>query len=105
MLLNVGSGGTDVCCGIVQGSPLQPVYRGEIAGRCLAVDTAAFDPEGREVVGELGELVIRRPMPSMPVALLERPRATSATAPPTSTSTRACGATATGSCSPSAAAA
>ena len=32
VLLNVGSGGTDVCCGIVQGSPLQPVYRGEIAG-------------------------------------------------------------------------
>jgi acetoacetyl-CoA synthetase len=67
ILLNVGSGGTDVCCGIVQGSPLQPVYRGEISGRCLAVDAAAYDPEGNEVVGQLGELVIRRPMPSMPV--------------------------------------
>jgi acetoacetyl-CoA synthetase len=67
ILLNVGSGGTDVCCGIVQGGPLQPVYRGEISGRCLAVDSAAFDTEGNEVVGELGELVIRRPMPSMPV--------------------------------------
>jgi acetoacetyl-CoA synthetase len=73
VLLNVGSGGTDVCCGIVQGSPLQPVYRGEIAGRCLAVDTAALDPEGREVVGELGELVIRRPMPSMPVRFWNDP--------------------------------
>ena len=73
VLLNVGSGGTDVCCGIVQGSPLQPVYRGEISGRCLAVDTAAFDPEGREVVGELGELVIRRPMPSMPVRFWNDP--------------------------------
>jgi acetoacetyl-CoA synthetase len=73
VLLNVGSGGTDVCCGIVQGGPLQPVYRGEIAGRCLAVDTAAFDPEGREVVGELGELVIRRPMPSMPVRFWNDP--------------------------------
>src|SRR5829696_3465175 len=40
VLLNCGSGGTDVCSGIVQGSPLQPVYAGEIAGRCLAVDTA-----------------------------------------------------------------
>jgi acetoacetyl-CoA synthetase len=67
VLLNVGSGGTDVCCGVVQGSPMQPVYRGEIAGRCLAVDSAAYDPGGREVVGELGELVIRQPMPSMPV--------------------------------------
>jgi acetoacetyl-CoA synthetase len=73
VLLNNGSGGTDVCCGIVQGSPLQPVYRGEIAGRCLGVDTAAFDPDGREVVGELGELVIRRPMPSMPVGFWNDP--------------------------------
>jgi acetoacetyl-CoA synthetase len=73
LLLNVGSGGTDVCCGIVQGSPLQPVYRGEIAGRCLAVDTAAFDLNGNEVVGELGELVIRKPMPSMPVRFWNDP--------------------------------
>jgi acetoacetyl-CoA synthetase len=73
LLLNVGSGGTDVCCGIVQGSPLQPVYRGEISGRCLAVDTAAFDPDGNEVVGELGELVIRKPMPSMPVRFWNDP--------------------------------
>jgi acetoacetyl-CoA synthetase len=67
VLLNLGSGGTDICTGMVQGSPMQPVYRGEIAGCCLAVDVAAFDPEGRPVVGELGELVIRQPMPSMPV--------------------------------------
>jgi acetoacetyl-CoA synthetase len=68
VLLNCGSGGTDVCTGIVQGSPMQPVFAGEIAGRCLGVDTAAFDPDGNEVaLGELGELVIRRPMPSMPV--------------------------------------
>jgi acetoacetyl-CoA synthetase len=73
LLLNVGSGGTDVCTGIVQGSPLLPVYRGEMAGRCLAVDTAAFDPEGRPVVGELGELVIRQPMPSMPVGFWNDP--------------------------------
>ena len=67
LLLNVGSGGTDVCTGIVQGSPLQPVYRGEIAGCCLAVDVAAYDEKAQPVVGELGELVIRSPMPSMPV--------------------------------------
>jgi acetoacetyl-CoA synthetase len=67
LFLNVGSGGTDVCTGMVQGYPLLPVYSGEIAGRCLGVDTAAFDEDGNEVVGELGELVIRRPMPSMPV--------------------------------------
>jgi acetoacetyl-CoA synthetase len=73
VLLNVGSGGTDVCTGMVQGSPLQPVYRGEIAGRCLAVDVAAYDEGGRPVVGELGELVIRSPMPSMPVGFWNDP--------------------------------
>ena len=67
VLLNVGSGGTDVCTGIVQGSPLQPVWVGEMSGPCLGVDAKAFDEHGREVVGELGELVITAPMPSMPV--------------------------------------
>ena len=67
VLLNVGSGGTDVCTGVVQGSPLQPVYVGEMTGASLGVDVKAFDPEGREIVGELGELVITSPMPSMPL--------------------------------------
>jgi acetoacetyl-CoA synthetase len=67
VLLNVGSGGTDVCSGIVQGSPLQPVWAGEISGPCLGVDAQAFDEKGEPVVGELGELVITAPMPSMPV--------------------------------------
>ena len=67
VLLINGSGGTDVCSAIVSGCPMLPVYRGEIAGRCLGVDTAAYDVDGNEVVGELGELVIRQPMPSMPV--------------------------------------
>jgi acetoacetyl-CoA synthetase len=68
LLIN-GSGGTDVCTGIVSGSFAQPVYEGEISGRCLGVDSHAFDPDGNELVGELGELVITSPMPSMPVAL------------------------------------
>ena len=68
MLLNNGSGGTDVCTGLVSGSFAQPVYEGEITGPCLAVDAHAFDREGNDVIGELGELVITQPMPSMPVA-------------------------------------
>jgi len=64
-----GSGGTDVCSGIVGGSPLVPVYEGEISGRLLGVAAEAFDLDGRPVVGELGELVITKPMPSMPVRL------------------------------------
>ena len=69
VLLINGSGGTDVCSGIVGGSALLPVYEGEISGRLLGVATDAFDPAGEPIVGELGELVITRPMPSMPVAL------------------------------------
>ncbi len=65
-----GSGGTDVCSGIVGASPLLPVYDGEISGRLLGVAAEAFDPQGRSLVGELGELVITKPMPSMPVELL-----------------------------------
>jgi acetoacetyl-CoA synthetase len=67
VLLNVGSGGTDVCTGIVQGGPLQPVRAGEISGPCLGVGALAYDASGRPVVGEPGELVITTPMPSMPV--------------------------------------
>jgi acetoacetyl-CoA synthetase len=73
VLLINRSGGTDVCTGIVSGSFAQPVYEGEISGRCLGVDAQAFDLNGRVVIGELGELVIRRPMPSMPVALWNDP--------------------------------
>jgi acetoacetyl-CoA synthetase len=67
VLLNVGSGGTDVCTGILQGGPLQPVWAGEISGPCLGVAAQTYDAGGKPVVGELGELVITEPMPSMPI--------------------------------------
>ncbi|WP_067459890.1 acetoacetate--CoA ligase [Actinomadura macra] len=67
VLLNVGSGGTDVCSGLLQGGPMQPVRAGQISGPCLGVAAHAYDPRGEPVVGELGELVITEPMPSMPV--------------------------------------
>jgi acetoacetyl-CoA synthetase len=69
VLLINGSGGTDVCSGIVGGSALLPVYEGEISGRLLGVATDAVDPQGSSLVGALGELVITRPMPSMPTEL------------------------------------
>jgi acetoacetyl-CoA synthetase len=65
--LNVGSGGTDVCTGLLQGNPMLPVYVGEISGQCLGVSSKCFDADGRPVVGELGELVLTEPMPSMPI--------------------------------------
>ncbi|MEX0428524.1 acetoacetate--CoA ligase [Nocardioides sp. DS6] len=68
VLVNNGVGGTDVCTGIVHGSPLQPVWAGEMSGPTLGVDVKAYDEDGHPVTGVLGELVIRTPMPSMPVA-------------------------------------
>ncbi len=68
VLLNNGSGGTDICTGMVQGSAWQPVWVGEISGPTLGVASEAFDEAGNRVVGELGELVVTRPMPSMPVS-------------------------------------
>jgi acetoacetyl-CoA synthetase len=61
------SGGTDLCTAFVGGSPVLPVRAGELQARCLGAAVQAFDEEGRPVVGELGELVITEPMPSMPL--------------------------------------
>jgi len=73
LFLNVGSGGTDLCTGIVSGYPILPVTAGEMAAPCVGFDAVAFDADGREVVGELGELVIRRPVPSMPIGFWNDP--------------------------------
>lgn len=61
------SGGTDVCSAFVGGSPLLPVYSGEIQCRMLGARIEAFDEEGKPVLNELGEMVITQPMPSMPI--------------------------------------
>jgi acetoacetyl-CoA synthetase len=73
VLLINGTGGTDVCSAIATGCPLLPVWEGEISAPALGVAACAYDADGREVVGELGELVIRRPMPSMPVSFWDDP--------------------------------
>ncbi len=67
------SGGTDVCTAFVGGSPLVPVWEGEISCRALACAVEAFSPEGKPLVDEQGELVITRPMPSMPVGFWNDP--------------------------------
>jgi acetoacetyl-CoA synthetase len=67
------SGGTDVCSAFLGGTPLEPVYLGELQARSLGADVCAFDEKGREVVEEVGELVVRQPMPSMPVSLWNDP--------------------------------
>lgn len=72
-VINSMSGGTDVCSGFVGGSPWLPARRGELSGPWLGVNVTAFDADGHEVFGELGELVVRAPMPSMPVRLWNDP--------------------------------
>lgn len=67
------SGGTDVCTAFVGGSPLVPVWEGEISCRYLGIAVESFDPEGQPVIGETGELVITKPMPSMPVGFWNDP--------------------------------
>jgi acetoacetyl-CoA synthetase len=67
--LHVGSGGTDVCSGFTGGAPTLPVYAGEHQARNFGVAAYAFNPQGQPVTGEVGELVITQPMPSMPVRL------------------------------------
>ena len=68
-----GSGGTDICGAFVSGSFMLPVYDGEISGNCLGADVKAFDADANVVVGELGEMVVTEPMPSMPVRLWNDP--------------------------------
>ena len=63
------SGGTEFCSGLVGGSPTLPVNAGEIQARTLGADIVALDDDGNEVTDEPGELVIRSPMPSMPIQL------------------------------------
>jgi acetoacetyl-CoA synthetase len=61
------SGGTDVCTAFVLSCPWLPVHAGEIQCRGLGAKIEAYDVSGRPVVGEVGELVLTEPLPSMPV--------------------------------------
>jgi acetoacetyl-CoA synthetase len=61
------SGGTDVCSCFAGGVPTLPVYIGELQAACLGTDLQAWDPQGMPVTGEVGELVVTAPMPSMPI--------------------------------------
>ena len=61
------SGGTDVCTAFVGGCPMEPVYEGEIQCRGLGCALYAYDENGNPVEGEVGEMVITKPMPSMPI--------------------------------------
>jgi acetoacetyl-CoA synthetase len=70
------SGGTDVCSAFVLGSPLHPVHAGEIPCRALGAKVECFDDEGKPLIGEVGELVVTAPYPSMPLYFWNDPDGT-----------------------------
>jgi acetoacetyl-CoA synthetase len=61
------SGGTEICSGFVGAAPTLPVYAGEIQTRMLGMDVHVWNDAGKEVLDEVGELVVTSPFPSMPV--------------------------------------
>jgi acetoacetyl-CoA synthetase len=67
------SGGTDVCTAFLESAPTVPVWLGELSCAALGASVAAYDARGSEVIDEVGELVLTRPMPSMPVSLWNDP--------------------------------
>jgi acetoacetyl-CoA synthetase len=73
LLLGSFSGGTDICTGFVGPCPLLPVRSGIISGRCLGAAVESWDEDGKPVTGQVGELVLTQPMPSMPVGFWNDP--------------------------------
>jgi acetoacetyl-CoA synthetase len=73
LLLASISGGTDIVSCFALGSPILPVWRGEIQCRGLGMDVDVFDEEGRPVWREKGELVCKSPFPSMPIGFWNDP--------------------------------
>jgi acetoacetyl-CoA synthetase len=67
------SGGSDLCTAFVCGNPQLPVYAGEIQCRALGAKVEAWDEVGTALVGQVGELVLTEPMPSMPLYLWNDP--------------------------------
>jgi acetoacetyl-CoA synthetase len=61
------SGGTDINGCFVIGSPIQPVYAGELQGPGLGMKIKCYDENGKPVIDKIGELVCEAPVPSMPL--------------------------------------
>jgi acetoacetyl-CoA synthetase len=69
------SGGTDILSCFVGGSPILPVYKGEIQCRGLGMAVEIRNEDGEPVVEEKGELVCTRPFPCAPVGFWNDPDA------------------------------
>ncbi|MFJ8441848.1 acetoacetate--CoA ligase [Kitasatospora griseola] len=67
------SGGTDVCSCFVGGVPTLPVHLGEIQAPCLGAAVESWDPAGHPLTDAVGELVVTKPLPSMPTGFWNDP--------------------------------
>ncbi|MFC8311736.1 acetoacetate--CoA ligase [Streptomyces olivaceus] len=67
------SGGTDVCSCFAGAVPTLPVHIGELQAPGLGTDLQAWDPNGNPLTDEVGELVVTKPMPSMPIRFWNDP--------------------------------
>lgn len=65
--INSISGGTDVCTAFLLGAPILPVYAGELQCRGLGAKIESYADNGKPLANEVGELVITKPLPSMPI--------------------------------------
>jgi len=74
--LGSDSGGTDISSGFIGSNPFDPVWKGELISPYLGVAADTYDDVGRPVTGEVGELVVTEPMPSMPIMLWNDPEMT-----------------------------
>lgn len=66
------SGGTDIVSCFMGGDPTAPVYAGQVQVPGLGVDLAVYGEDGEETTGP-GELVCRKPLPSMPLTFWNDP--------------------------------
>ena len=67
------SGGTDVASGFAGSAPTTDVWAGEISAPNLGVALAAWNDAGQPLTGQVGELVVTKPMPSMPLRFWNDP--------------------------------
>ena len=61
------SGGTDIVSCFVLGNLFQPVNVGEIQNKGLGMDVDIFNEKGFSIKNTKGELVCKKPFPSMPI--------------------------------------
>lgn len=61
------SGGTDICSAFVAGNPMLPVPSEALQCRALGCSIFAYDSDANPVQNKSGEMVITKPMPSMPL--------------------------------------